>query len=197
MLAKWLERIENFLATQNSTRFKQLIAGYLVIFSLLLIAIGYYRYSTLQNVIKQLQTVNKKRLQVTDLLSEELTIQAQQLKVTELLAKDPNFFFRQYLEDLLSELNLADHLLDDERDTHVTEAEPAALKEKQLSEVTLETKLHGLNMEQVTQLLTAIEQNKRVYLKNLELEATKDRPPTVNLLLVLGTLSSKTEGAHA
>src|SRR3990167_1906578 len=194
MITQFIARIENFLATQSRTKFKQLVLGYIGGFSLLLVGIGYYRHHSLQALVRQLQTLNKKRLQVTEVLSEELTIQAQQLKVLELLAKDPNFFFRQYLEQLLSELNLSDHLLDDEHDTHVTETEPEALKSKQLSEVTLETKLQGLNMEQVTQLLTAIEQNKRVYLKTIELEATKDVPPTVHLTLVMGTLSRKTEG---
>ncbi len=190
MINRLLARIESFLATQNSSMFRNYILVYIGTFSVLCGGlIFYYNYRTAA-MIKNIRTLNTKRVQVQELLSKELTIREQQNLVDELIQQDKNFLIMHYFETIAEQLNLTNKLQEKPR---LTTNEPAMLKSKGYSELILEIKLDDLNMWQVTQLLEELEKNKRVYIKNLELESNPDTPPTVSLLLTIATLKNHTE----
>ncbi len=191
MINRLLARIENFLATQNSAMFRNYILIYISVFSGLCGSlIFYYNYRT-EIIIKNIKTLNTKyRSKVQELLSEELKIREQQNKVDELIKQDKNFLIMHYFESIIEQLGLSNKLQEKPR---LTSVDPVLLKSKGYSELILEIKLDDLNMWQVTQLLEELEKNKRVYIKNLELESNPGTPPTVSLLLTIATLKNNTE----
>lgn len=190
MIDRLLSRIENFLATQNSTMFRNYILGYISVFSAICLGlIFYYNYCT-DSITKNIKALNTKRVQVQELLSQELTVREQQNRVDELIRQDKNFLIMHYFESIIAQLNLANNLPEKPR---LISVDPVLLRSKGYSELILEIKLIALNMWQVTQLLEELEKNKRVYIKNLELESNLGTPPTVNLLLTIATLKNNTE----
>ena len=190
MINRLLARIESFLATQNSTMFRNYILVYISVFSALCGGLFFYHNYRTAVISKSVISLNLKRKKVQELLSRKLTVDEQQAKVDELIQQDKNFLIKYYFESIIEQLNLGDKLAENPR---VTMSESLMLKNKGYRELLLEVNLESLNMWQVTQLLEELEKNKRVYIKNLELESNDGAPPTVSLLLTVATLENNTE----
>jgi ribosomal protein S17E len=59
--------------------------------------------------------------------------------------------------------------------------------------VLLNAKFDTMNMRQLCELLDAVEQNKRIYTKELEIIKSKKVPNTIDVNLTIATLQAKPE----
>ncbi|MCL4360858.1 hypothetical protein M1446_00710 [Candidatus Dependentiae bacterium] len=160
---------------------------YLLIFNLVfltLIGLLIWRQNSNTNfLLRKLKTINEQRRQVKEILEEYESIQAQKREVDELLAQDKNFKIAQFMANLIRELDLGTN----------TSKEPEPLEEdlnEDYTEIKLDSSFINLNMQQLCNLLYKIDQNERVYTK--ELIITKvPKKNVVDVTLVIATLKPK------
>jgi len=179
---KIITQLSETLSSHSKNEFKKSCLIFLVVFTISSGSILFYRNNKLKSLNKELRKLNLRRTQVQEILSKNFKVNHQQELVNALLEKDKNFLILHYFESVIQDLNLRSNLT--QKPIPIIH-EPEALKNKGYSEVSLEIKLNNLNMLQVTQLLEAIETNKRIYTKSLDIESTGSK---VNILLIIATL---------
>jgi hypothetical protein len=149
--------------------------------------LGYYNHVKITDLEDTLTNLSEERMQVVlPMLTEAKKVQQQRDQVNEMLAQDVDFKIGKYLNELLSVL----HITEKKREPSSTVREDGYL------EVSLHTELIDMNMKQLAELLDRIEQNKRVYLKSINIVKSKRKADTIEVALTIGTLQSKAEVAE-
>jgi len=120
------------------------------------------------------------------MLTEARKVELQREQVNAMLAQDPDFKIGKYLSDLL----ISFHIAEKKREPSST------VREDGYQEVSMYTELANMNMKQLTELLDKIEQNKRVYLKTINIVKAKGKADAIDVALTIGTLQSKAETAE-
>lgn len=104
----------------------------------------------------------------------------------EIIAQDPNFKIAGYFEDVLNKLGLAS-----KKSSKLEVTTPA--QEGRYQETVLNAKLSDMSMKELTELLKEIEQNKRVFAKELEITASKKTANTIDVNITIATLEAQTQ----
>lgn len=177
--------VKNFLRDlegQSFSRFSALFFGVVLVFVAALFAYYYYAVSGLE---RKMRRVNQQREEARVILQEHALVQKQRAEVDAILAKEKDFRIAQYFPSIVSELGL----------TKDVSKEPATTQHdlnNGYSETQLDAGFKELDMKQVAELLYKIEQNDRVYTKNIMIL----KPPKASKLdvtLTIATLQPKTE----
>lgn len=177
-----IESIRNFFITKSK---RELLIYYGVFLGVLVLITGiiiYNHFSSMSELQGKLRTINSLRSKSVTLLQKNKEILAQQEAVQEILAQDPNFLIMRYFnEQLIPALTLPSGAIT---------AGPTRVEgetSKGYTEQKLTVSFSHLNMKQLTELLFKIEQNPRVYTK--ELKITKDlKDNLLNVTLIIATL---------
>lgn len=141
-------------------------------------------FSTMAMITRQLAEIKKQRVVVQDILTQNKTIMAQQEAVKTILAEQPNFYITQNFDELLQSLGLQA-----DKEGPIPSDVGNGFVEQKLSAL-----FSHINMKQLTELLYKIEQNPRVYTK--ELKITKDiKDGLLNATLVIATLEQQQKTA--
>ncbi len=177
--------IKNYLDTLDAKDFKKyaLIALSCIILLLGLLIVTYYRSAG--QLKSKISAINKKRKDVQNMLERYERVKKQQVEVNTILAKDKSFKIAQYFENLLERLGIASNKAQ----------EPETLPKDVLdgyTEWTLYANLANLNTKKLSELLYAIEQEERIYTKELEIEKAK-KPQAINVKITIATLEPKQE----
>lgn len=178
-------QIKNYLDNLESKDFKRYLlialAGVILLAGLLMLQ--YYR--SVSALKTKISAINKKRKDVQNMLERFERVKKQQIAVNTILAKEKDFKISQYFENLLEKLAISKNKTQ----------EPETLPKDVLdgyTEWTLYANLANLNTKKLSELLYAIEQEERIYTKELEIEkATK--PSSINVKITIATLEPKPE----
>ena len=189
MLTKIQERLGDF----DNKKQTQITIGLLV---LTLLAIGFFAYrfnKTANRLSTKMASINKARKETRDLLADEKIVQEQKMRVEEILEQGKNFVLEKYFqEDLLEKLGLTKNL---DKSPAISKNALEGVRISEYEEIQLSALLKGLNMRQITELLSMIEQSPRVYTKSIEINRSQETNPVVDLQITIGTLLKKTETA--
>lgn len=173
-----LHRFLRYLDERDLYRFiGALIGGILLIIGIFL----YFYFSTVSDLQRRIKSLNQKRTEALAILSKYEIVVQQQKSVDEILKKDPNFIIKHFFNTTLQSLGLTQYLKKD----------PDVSSQNLVSgyrELRLEARLTGLSMKQVVELLDKIEQNERVYVKEITMHATKQR--TLDTTLTIATFEA-------
>jgi len=178
--------VEKFKAALDNLEEKTILTYCLaivgIIFTLLLMMTIYYFYAR-HGWYTDIDELNQLRQnKVRRILAREAQFQQQQKEARELLAKEPDFKLAGYLEKVLGELSLKS-----------TREEFAPETDKGISyvESSIDFSLNGINMMQLVKLLQKFEENKRIYIKKLEIMRSKLTPHALEVNMTIATLLPK------
>ena len=186
---KILKSLHDFLGNLDLRDFYKYIGIALGIILLFASFIVYRFYSNVGSYKKQIHQINEEREEIQKLLERADLIKKKKEKVNALLENEPNFKIAGYFKDLLAQLKLTNKLVKgQEKEFNVTE-EPG---EQDYDESILVAQFTDMNMKELSELLNEIEQNKRVYSKELEIQKSNNKKsPSLKVQLTIATLQHR------
>ncbi|MFA6066544.1 MAG: hypothetical protein WC707_05190 [Candidatus Babeliaceae bacterium] len=177
------KKIREFVAQLSPVQVYQYIGGILAIFLVVITIILYIFYSQLNNYERKIKRLNQLRKESRTILEQHERVKQQQNDVNTILAQDPTFKIKEYFLKLVAEVGLS------QQNTKQEVSDPQDL-ENGYSEIKLDASFVDITMQQLTDLLYKIEQNERIYTK--ELAITKSlKGPIINVTLIIATLQPK------
>src|SRR5579872_2800012 len=181
-----IQKIQNILDQLDTTRFYRYAGAVLTGIGLIMLALMFQYYRTIGSLKKQINGINETRTEVRILLDKAQHVKQEQKEVDEIIAQDPNFKIAGYFEDVLNKLGLAS-----KKSSKLEVTTPA--QEGRYQETVLNAKLSDMSMKELTELLKEIEQNKRVFAKELEITASKKTANTIDVNVTIATLEAQTQ----
>lgn len=176
-----LTRIQQFPRDQ----FRRYLIAFFVGYSLIIGFLVIWHIRSVNNRMTRIKGINKKYLEVRNLLERYEMVKKQKAEVDAVLEKDKDFKIGGYFNTVLQQLNLLG------KKTREPETSAEEL-ENGYREIKLYATFNGLNMKQLIDLLDALEQNERIYTKEVEVyKPEQDR--TINVNLLIATLEPKEE----
>ena len=142
--------------------------------------VGYYK--------KQIQSINNEREEIQELLEKAALIKEQKQDVNAMLEDDPNFKIAGYFKDVLAQLQLTN-----KKDSETTIPERG---EQDYDERILSAEFSNMNMKELSELLNEFEQNKRVYTKELVMQKSNKKTPSLKVQLTIATLEPRAKTAE-
>lgn len=182
---KALEKVQSFVDNLEGRSFYTYLAG---IISAVLIAAGLivvFYYKSLYKVEERISTINEKRVEIKRLLTKYEQVKKQRNEVDTLFAEDVGFKIAGYFSSVLIKLNLQDKKATTDQISRVEH-------EGKYQETVLKAQLIDMNMRQLCELLSEIEQNKRIYTKELDITKSKKKPRALDITLTIAALEPKT-----
>ncbi len=178
-----LTSIRNIIQDLDKKEFQRYLMIFFGIFYALIALLLYFQKRQMWNLEAKLKRVNQQRDEVRSILQEHALINQQRAAVDAILAKDKNFKLPQYFDLLTKHLGLFGYM-----------SKEPVVSEHDLNngydEVQLDSAFKDLDIKQVTDLLYKIEQNDRVYTKEIAL-AKSPKAPKLDVSLVIATLQPK------
>lgn len=185
-----LAQIQTFIDQLDRKRFYQYLGGLLLIICLFFSLIIYYRWSKINDFMEQIEEVENQRVIVKKLLFQAKEVEKQKNEVIRSLQQEENFKIVDYLNQQLKKLNLSSALTDTLQPITNTELTG------NYDELTLQAKLVGISMKQLTELLRALDEKKIIYVHDLDISRSKE-PRSVDVIFTIATLQPKSErGVH-
>ena len=186
MIKKILNKIIDFIDTLDNKIFYR-YAGvfFVVILASTLFMLYRYQSNVRTNQI-QMKKVNRLRIEIRDILDKNQQVEEQRAEVDEILEQDPYFKIKKFFNETLKKLGITS-------DT-ITTSESINSTNHDYLDIGASSKLTNLSTQELTELLQAIEQNKRVHIKSLEI--TQKKPGTIDVNLTIATLSKRTPTAE-
>lgn len=166
-----------YTETNELIKYLAIFVGVFLLFFGLLIGLHYRRVSWHSGQIAQLDTWRK---QTQTILRDAKIVKAQQQQVEEILSKDKDFRIGKAYESVIRKGGFAGKLIDQ---SNPTTGESISGK----TEVQITSRLNGLSMKEVTDLLVLIAQIPQLYTKEVTIKKTPGRP-TVDVDITVATL---------
>ncbi|MBS1986399.1 hypothetical protein JST99_00490 [Candidatus Dependentiae bacterium] len=181
---KWLESIQTYVTSLDRQQLYRLMGGIAGAIALLIFLVLYLRHSYIEQGFTQLVDINEQREKIKIIATRAERVKKQRQEVDAMLAKDESFTISGYLEMVLKKLHLSDK-------TTIGEHSQVDL-ENGYRESTRKIILSGMNMKQLSELLRELEQNERIYTKELEITRSSRQPQTIDVMLSVATLEPRT-----
>ena len=176
--------IINFVQELDRREFYRYLAIAGGLFFLTLGIIFFFQRRQIKELDRRLSNVNKQRHAVRKILQGHAAVEKQRHAVNAILELEPNFRIKEFFQLAVKDLGL----------TRAMIKEPVVLDNdlgNGYTETQLESNFKKLDMKQIADLMDKIEQNNRLFTKELSL--TKSRfAPKVDATLVIATLQPKT-----
>lgn len=180
-----IEKIKEFLEGLDTRDFYKYAGIAVGILCLLTFFMMYRFYSKVDYYNKQIRNLNNDRQEVQELLEKAAAVKQQKADVNAMLEADPNFKIAGYFKDILTQLGLENKQIS----STVTTQERG---EEDYNESILTAKFGDMNMRELSELLNVLEQNKRVYTKELEVQKSRKSPRAIEVQLTIATLQPRT-----
>lgn len=182
-----IEKIKEFIHNTEEKTFYYYLAATLGIVILLSGFLMYSYYSSVGYWQKRIRAVNELRDNVRAILTKDEIVASQRASVNTMLQETPDFKIDGYLTEILQKFSLEGNKQTSGPVAYIDHGDP------EYREALLPVKFDMMNMKQLCELLNEIEQNKRVYTKDLDIIKSKKVPNTIEVSLTIGTLQRKPE----
>ncbi len=180
---EFLNQIQSYLSSLERKRFNQYVGGLLGFIAIVMLLLMFQYYRKVSYLKTEAIALNEQREDTQKILRTAQQIQDIQKENETILAQDKNFRIAHFFEDLIGKLGLVQK----KSSVDLT----VALGEGKFRENILTAKFTAVTMKEITELLQDIEQNKRVFVKELTLEASKKQKNSIDVTLVIATLEPK------
>ena len=186
-----INQITDFFWNLDKKQFNHIVIGLLAGTTLILGTTIYLQFRRARSFKKEMAVINNNRTSIKEILEKNEQIKMQQKRAEEILAKDKQFKLKEYFETLLNTMQPQPNLKSDP----ITTKDLENLRAQGYEEVGMDAELVNLNMKQLVDLLSALEQNERIDIKKLEITKSKQQP-TIDVMLTIGTLQHKATTAE-
>lgn len=153
---------------------------------LFLILIGlilFFYFNTLKKWELRLAGINESRTEAKRLVEKAQRVYKARDEVTAILKEDPNFKIKEYLQEIMANLGIFQNV--------VSENVVVTGQDENYSETVATYQLAGISMKQLTEFLNEIDENQRVFTKELDITKSKRMPRTIDVGIVIATLMPK------
>lgn len=184
-----LEKIHNYFEQLDTKTFRNYVLGAGLIYFALIGFFLYRHVSSVRFLQKRMGYLNVQRQDMQTLLARYGVVKNQQAEVDKLLEKDKDFKIGGFFNTVLNTLGIA----------KLKSREPETSKElldNGYTEVKLYASFSAIDMKTIATLLDKLEQNERIYTKEIEVYKPNGAT-TLNLNLIIATLESKTESSES
>lgn len=181
-----LKNIKNYIDNLDQQQFKRYIIIFFTILTLIIGLILFFYFRSISTLETKIATINSKRREIRELLARYELVKKQQKSVDQLLEKQQDFKIVDFFEGILKKLQLNGAQMQ----------EPQTTSESILdgyTERTLYGNLSNLNMKNLADILNAIEQEERIYTKEIEIDRSTTKPNAINAKIVIATLDKETK----
>jgi len=179
-----VQKVKEFIVSFNAQYLRWAMLVVAGILFLVMALLMYNFYSRLGTAQKKIQRTNQLRQETRSILERHERVKQQQNEVNRILEQDPTFKIKEYFTGIVGQLGMS------QQNTKQEVSDPQDL-ENGYSEIKLDASFTDINTKQLTDLLYKIEQNERIYTK--ELIVTKSlKSPTIDVTLIIATLQLKT-----
>jgi hypothetical protein len=146
-------------------------------------AILFYYFSVTSKWEQRITSINETRFEVKRLLDRAERVQKERTEVMKLLEEDPNFKIKEYMQGLLEKIGIAGN---------VSAENVAPTTGDENYQVDVATyQLLSITMKQLTELLNELENNKRLFTKELDISKSKKVPRTIDVGITISTIMPK------
>ena len=181
-----MEKFYTYLNNSDENQFHKYMVGFLIFIGVATGSIMFQYYRKTSALKRQIAALNVTREEVKILLDRAQHVKKEQKDVDEMLALDPNFKIADDFEKALNKLGLSNKQL---KKVEVT----SQAREGRYQERILDARLANMTMKELTQLLQEIEQNRRVFPKELEISASKKNQNAIDVNLKIATLEATSQ----
>lgn len=184
----YLEPIRDFLENLNKRQFYYFVAATL---GIVILVAGFLIYRMLGEadlLYRQMANINQKRQEARVLLAQNQQINEYKTAAEQLLARDKNYKLLEGINELLARTQLENKV----RNKNLLSADAHLFKGTGYMERQVELALSGINTQQMVQLLEAIENNQRLFVKKLTIVQPQQDGP-LDVTLVIATLEQRIE----
>jgi len=175
------DSIKNMINGLSIQSFYKYAAIGLALFFVIVFGLLYYFMSSLGYYNRQIENINDMRQGAQQILEKNARVEQQRKAVDAILNRNPEFLIAGYFDELVKKLDLSDKTAAAETVTRV--------ERDNYEEITYSPRFIDINMKQLTELLQEIEQNERVYIKELEIEPSNKAPYAIDVRLTIATLA--------
>jgi len=173
-------KIREYIAGLEEKQLYRYIALLLGIVILLMGSLMFYHYRSIASLRSRIKNINRMRQDdVQEILSKADYIQKQKQEIDTLLAEDKNFKIAGYFKEVIDKLGLADK--------KVIETPSSVERPDEYRESILDISFDDMDMKQVTELLKELEENRRIFVKKLEIARSKKTPKKLEVSMTIGT----------
>ncbi len=180
---KFLNDLQARLALLDEKNWYKYLAIAGGIFLLLLAAILFFYYQSVSKWQERIITLNEERLEAKRLLDKAERVRKERSEVTALLEQDPNFKIKQYVQDVLESLGIRSNIS--------AENVVVTSRDDKYSETVATYQISGITMKNLTEFLKELDENKRVFVKELDISKSKKIPRTIDVDIKIATLAPK------
>ena len=117
------------------------------------------------------------------MLNRAERVQKERAEVMTLLEEDPNFNIKAYIQEVLEHIGIAGNM--SAENVVVTSSD----ENHQVDVATYQ--LAGITMKQLTEFLNELENNKRIFTKELDISKSKKVPRTIDVGITIATIMPK------
>jgi hypothetical protein len=181
---KLIRSIDTYIARLDEKKFMRLVIIFIALMTFLVAGLIWWHYAAYNAALTELSEVNDARERTRIILEKAERVRQQKKMVDEILSKEPDFILAAVVNNMLSALNLQ---YADERPSETT-------LENNYRESSLNLRLLGITMQQLTELLYQVEQTNRLYVKDIEIIKSTKNPKTIDVTLTIATLLPPREG---
>jgi hypothetical protein len=180
---KFIEKIHTIFSRLSEKEFTRylLIALVSIVFGAGFIV--YYYYTSSTKYLNLIKHINRMRVEVKEILTQNALVENHKSYVDTLLNEDPDFNLGHYFENLKQKLHIAS-----DKSTQTT------IDRDEYSESLVEAQFTSITMKTVAELLQEIEQNPRITIKELAITQGKDQ--TIDVEITIATLKKKPESTE-
>lgn len=153
---------------------------------LFLILIGlilFFYFNTLKKWELRLAGINESRTEAKRLVEKAQRVYKARDEVTTILKDDPNFKIKEYLQEIMANVGIFQNV--------VSESVVVTGQDENYSETVATYQLASISMKQLTEFLNEIDENQRVFTKELDITKSKRMPRTIDVGIVIATLMPK------
>ncbi len=176
------EKLATYIEELEEKKFKLYLGIFLASIVVISGGIVFRYYRQVHYLQEEIDDINDLRKQALRILDKAQEVQLQRKEVDTMLEKDKDFKIGGYLTTLLTDLNLTQKV--------TIETTAQFDRDEDYRESVLNAKFAGINMKELTKLLNEIEQNPRIYTKELEITKSKT-VEAIDGRIVIATLQKK------
>ena len=180
-----LDQVREYIQQLDAQQFQRYLIVLFAAIFLFSSFIVYRYYRSVSTLKKKIVYINNKREEVKELLERFEIVKQQQADVDTLLAKDKDFKIGGYFNTVMTQIGVA------KNKTREPETSSEEL-DNGYTEIKLYASFSNMNTQKLTELLDTLEQNERIYTKELEIYKP-NQGPTINVNLLIATLEPKIE----
>ncbi len=178
-----LDTIKHHILQLDEKTFFAYIGGFILGLLLVLGGLFYYYSQASEELVTEIQELNTERTKMRKLFETYAQVRKQEVTVDKLLKENENFRIYDQFTKILEKVI--------PNGSAIREKPTSELKGKYL-EWTLTTNISMVDMKQICELLQAIEENPRLYTKELDITRSATAANKLDVRLAIGTLDLNT-----